>query len=187
MGLGPLHCARLRFAHRICPAGGLLHQRGSRLHKADRGEIHDFLRSFPERLLLEGVLRSQTKGRRGGKVKESTMRLALLLCFICTAIAQPAAPVPSGVTSKLLPSGLWRFDRNTGPQHLPAFWERVLAQFSWSQKAGTTLPFNRSVAFLVGVGHYKTLTPSLDFVDSDLTELDRKSTRLNSSHANISY
>jgi formylglycine-generating enzyme required for sulfatase activity len=104
-------------------------------------------------------------------VKQFTIRLALLLCFTCTAIAQPPGPLPPGVTSKLLLGGLLRFDRITGPRQLPAFWERVLAQFSWTQKAGKTLPFNRSVAFLVGVANYKTLKPSLDFVDSDLTEL----------------
>lgn len=93
------------------------------------------------------------------------------ICFASALVAQPQGLVPAGVATKQLAGGLWRFDRVTARQQLPAFWERVLAQFSWNRKAGQALPFNRSVGFLVGVARYKTLKPALYFVDADLTKL----------------
>jgi hypothetical protein len=61
---------------------------------------------------------------------------------------------------------VWRFDRPSGAQ--PGYWEELFDLFRW--KPAKTLPFRRSVAFLVGVAHYDNLR-QLPWVESDLTEL----------------
>lgn len=50
----------------------------------------------------------------------------------------------------------------------PSFWQVVLQLFDWQPPQR---PFEKSIAFLIGVSNYKYLTPQLPYVETDLVEV----------------
>ena len=52
----------------------------------------------------------------------------------------------------------------------PSFWRLVMQLFNFTP---AQRPFERSVAFLVGVSKYEHLSPQLPYVDTDLKDMQR--------------
>jgi WD40 repeat protein len=68
-----------------------------------------------------------------------------------------------------LGDGVIKYERSQPGTQLASFWQQFLDLFKLSASS-PALPFGRSVAFLVGVGNYKYLTPRLEYVKTDLAE-----------------
>ncbi len=102
------------------------------------------------------------------------MKNILLASFVLAApitaqdCGRTAGP-PPGFRCTLQPDGVLRFDRAAPGTATADFWRQFSALFQWKPTA--TLPFGRSVAFLVGVSRYQHLRPQLPFVETDVTEL----------------
>src|SRR5205085_6530996 len=102
----------------------------------------------------------------------SRVRTVVVFIVISVACSFAAtceqANIPPRVEVKELEDGVCRFDvrwTNTNP----SFFRQLLDLFGLTP-AGS-LPFHRSVAFLVGVSSYKFLEPQLSYVKSDLLEM----------------
>jgi TPR repeat protein len=63
------------------------------------------------------------------------------------------------------------YEHQAANQSMPSFWEEFFSLFHLQRQANTPLPFGRSVALLVGIGHYKHITPSLDYISSDVVRM----------------
>jgi hypothetical protein len=73
-------------------------------------------------------------------------------------------PVPAEENPKVC-----RFDRPTSSGQQAYWWQELYDLFKW--KPVSQPPFRRSVAFLAGVSRYNHISPQLEFVKTDLTEL----------------
>ena len=76
---------------------------------------------------------------------------------------------PPGFRCTLQPDGVLRFDRAAPGTATADFWRQFSVLFQ--RKPTATLPFGRSVAFLVGVSRYEHLRPQLPYVETDVTDL----------------
>ena len=70
-----------------------------------------------------------------------------------------------GVAQTKLPDGVLRYDK---AGTTPSLWQYIKDQWGWVVKSR---PFGKSVAFLVGVGDYESITPKLRYVGTDLKEM----------------
>jgi len=70
-----------------------------------------------------------------------------------------------------LPDNVDLYERPAPAQPLPSFWSTFFDLFRIQRDSGTVLPFGRSAALLVGVGHYKYLTPALEYVAKDVEKM----------------
>jgi len=54
---------------------------------------------------------------------------------------------------------------------LPSFWDEFFQLFQLPSGTKALLPFQRSVAVLVGIGHYQYISPKLEFVSKDVEKM----------------
>jgi TPR repeat protein len=88
-------------------------------------------------------------------------------------IAFPAlAVLPPGVTKKPVPAhpDITLYERPVAAT-LPSFWESFYNLFRLPSATKLELPFQRSVAVLVGIGHYQYITPKLEYVSKDVEKM----------------
>ena len=98
--------------------------------------------------------------------------MKLSLGFTSIALVPALAAVPSGVTQKPVPGhvNITLYERPSA-QALPLFWESFYNLFHLPNGTRAELPFQRSVAVLVGIGHYQFITPKLEFVSKDVEKM----------------
>jgi hypothetical protein len=87
--------------------------------------------------------------------------LCLLLMFPLCGSAQ--------ITETRLSDGVIRYERKRSGTQLPSFWQEFYDLFKYTPSSSQP-PFDRSVAFLIGVGHYKYINPNLEYVKTDLAD-----------------
>ncbi len=99
------------------------------------------------------------------------MKLSLALVLI---VLIPAfATTPSGVTKKPVPGhpNITLYERPSAAQAMPSFWVSFFQLFRIPRGTSVVLPFQRSVAVLVGIGHYQFITPRLEYVSKDVEKM----------------
>ncbi len=74
-------------------------------------------------------------------------------------------PLLAQISETKLPDGILRYER-LSPR--PTFWQYVQDQWGWIVNAR---PFGKSIAFLVGVGNYQYVRPTLSYVKNDVAEM----------------
>jgi Caspase domain len=92
----------------------------------------------------------------------SFLRSIAFLC-VCAAVPLSAAGQPRSTN---LPDGVVRYDRSSTAA--PGFFQVVREGLGYVFKS---TPFDRSVAFLVGVGKYHHLNPQLAYIDNDINQM----------------
>ncbi|HKW02115.1 MAG TPA: caspase family protein [Vicinamibacterales bacterium] len=98
-------------------------------------------------------------------------KAAICLLVILAVLRSSAAQLPNGVTSRVVSDGVVLFQRSTAPQPVPGFFAQWFDLFGFRADARAALPFGRSVALLVGIGHYKNISPSFAYIQSDVTHM----------------
>jgi hypothetical protein len=98
--------------------------------------------------------------------------MKLSLAFVLIAVVSALSAPPSGVTKKLVPghADITLYERSSA-QTLPSFWESFFQLFRIPSGTKVVLPFQRSVAVLVGIGHYQHITPKLEYVSKDVAKM----------------
>jgi len=93
------------------------------------------------------------------------MRSALLLAALLATTCAFAA-LPPDVKQRQVADGVIAYEHASAlpssTQSIPSLWEQFFSLFHLQRQSNAALPFDRSIALLVGIGHYKHLTPSLD-------------------------
>ena len=94
------------------------------------------------------------------------------LGFVWISLLPAIAAIPPGVTQKLVPghANITLYERPY-TQALPSFWESFYKLFRLPNGTKAELPFQRSVAVLVGIGHYQFITPKLEYVSKDVEKM----------------
>jgi TPR repeat protein len=94
------------------------------------------------------------------------------LGFISIALFPALAAIPSGVVKKPVPghANITLFERPS-TQTLPSFWESFCRLFRLPNGTRLDLPFQRSIAVLVGIGHYQYIIPKLEYVSKDVEKM----------------
>ena len=99
------------------------------------------------------------------------MRMPVLL-FAFLGLSPLFATLPPGVTSKQVEKSVTLYERRVAPaQTVPSFWDRFFRVFQIGKNTKATFPFGRSVALLVGIGHYRYINPPLPFVSNDVQKM----------------
>ena len=99
------------------------------------------------------------------------------LVFVSIALFPALAAVPPGVITNAAPG-----HTTPGPNHItlyerpftqarPSFWDAFYKLFQLPNGTTAVLPFQRSVAVLVGIGNYKNITPKLEYVSKDVEKI----------------
>ena len=98
------------------------------------------------------------------------MKVSLALVLIVVAPALAASPV--GVTKKPVSGhpNITLYERSS-TQPLPSFWDSFFQLFRIPSGTSVVLPFQRSVAVLIGIGHYQFITPRLEYVSNDVEKM----------------
>jgi TPR repeat protein len=98
--------------------------------------------------------------------------MKLSLSFVSLTLFPALAAIPSGVVKKPVPGHanitLYEWPST---QTLPSFWESFYRLFRLPNGTKVELPFQRSVAVLVGIGHYQYITPKLEYVSKDVEKM----------------
>ncbi|HEX4809557.1 MAG TPA: caspase family protein [Bryobacteraceae bacterium] len=98
--------------------------------------------------------------------------MKLLFGFVCLSILPALAVLPPGVTKNPVPSHpditVYEWPST---QTLPPFWDSFFKLFRLPSGTKAELPFQRSVAVIVGIGHYKFITPRLEYVSKDVEKM----------------
>jgi len=81
-----------------------------------------------------------------------------------------ATTLPAGVTTKTLTDGVVLYERMSSTQ-LPSFWDGFFDLFRLHRDSRMSYAFRRSVALLVGIGHYKYLKPTLEYIPHDVEKI----------------
>jgi len=89
--------------------------------------------------------------------------LSLVVCGLFMA-----TPLAGQAKITVLPDGIIKYEASAVQSHEPSFWEIFRGLF---QIAPPRPPFERSVAFLIGVSSYKYLNPQLPYVRTDLEDM----------------
>jgi TPR repeat protein len=94
------------------------------------------------------------------------------LGFASIALFPALAAIPSGVTKSPVPghANIALYERPS-TQALPSFWESFYKLFRLPNGTKAELPFQRSMAVLVGIGHYQFITPKLEYVAKDVEKM----------------
>jgi TPR repeat protein len=94
------------------------------------------------------------------------------LVLLTTLIALAAVANPSDVIKKPV-AGYPSISLYELPsaQTLPSFWASFFKLFGIPSAMKLSLPFQRSVAVLVGIGHYQFITPRLEYVSRDVEKM----------------
>ncbi len=88
-----------------------------------------------------------------------------LSLYFSSLLSQP------GILKKDLNDGVKYYYRNRPSQDKPWFFQQVEGLLNVLLQDKTKLPFGKSVAFLVGVSQYASLTPQLPFVKNDIEDM----------------
>ena len=81
------------------------------------------------------------------------------------------ATLPPGVTSKEVEKSVTLYERAAPTQALPSLWDGFCRMFHFGNNTKLNFPFGRSAALLVGIGHYKYISPPLPFVSNDVQKM----------------
>jgi TPR repeat protein len=94
-----------------------------------------------------------------------------LLGFAFIALFPALAAIPPGVAKKPVPghAEITLYERPSAQR--PSFWEAFFKLFRLPNGTKVELPFQRSVAVLVGIGHYQFITPKLEYVSKDVEKM----------------
>lgn len=76
-----------------------------------------------------------------------------------------------GPVSRVLPDGVQLWERPLSSSDKPWFFRQMEAALQLILPSRARLPFDRSVAFLVGIAEYARLQPQLPFVNHDLEDM----------------
>jgi TPR repeat protein len=98
--------------------------------------------------------------------------MKLSLVFASVALIPALAAIPPGVSKKSVSgyANITLYERPSA-QTLPSFWESFYKLFRIPSATNAKLPFQRSVAVLVGIGHYQFITPKLEYVSTDVEKM----------------
>ena len=109
------------------------------------------------------LVRWLKRNNTGGCVKK------LLIWFSIAGLLSAAAR--GAVTTRKLDAHVTLYEKPSSGSALPSFWQNFFSEFRLPGSSAAALPFGRSVALLVGIGHYKYITPSLDYVPNDIEKM----------------
>ncbi|MGA2719908.1 MAG: caspase family protein [Candidatus Acidiferrales bacterium] len=122
---------------------------------------------------MEGIFQGKNEQVAAIRVEgkaELKMRAGSLCIGFVTLVSAMAA-LPPGVTIKQLPDDVILYERPRSEQSLPAFWAGFFDLFRVHHDTGTKLPFERSIALLIGVGNYRYITPALEYIYKDVEKM----------------
>lgn len=106
---------------------------------------------------------------RGSLDRTKLLKLRIVIAAaICAGLLQFSGALKAQIKTTRLPDGVVKYESQMSATKSPPFWQIFLSQFKF---APTNRPFERSVAFLLGVSSYKYLDPQLPYVKSDLEDL----------------